>query len=702
MANGSFGFRRLGFTSAGTVNAQYAQIRLSDPALAFSAAAGGGNPASQQIIVYNDGTGAFAGLTVAKVGGAAWLTTSVSVNFQGLTVVTVSPATGALTAATYNETLQISDPNAPNSPQVCQISFTVTATSTSFGIAVLPTGITWNSGAKTFDGTVYDTTTPAYFGSAPNTSPANSAAFTTALTTQASQNNYIIHLTAGTTYTGSFQMPVRTGTGFCIIRSANYASLPARGTRVAPSDSTNMAQITNASLGAGNPIKFAKGANDYWFTGLQFTQAHDIYFMVDMIDQFGSPNFSKSLGDIPRRIVFDRCLFSGTANMNCMAGIKAVGINLSVEDCYFDELHNKTQASGGGLSSESQAINTVFGPGPYKIINCHLGAAGENFMSGAADMPIDDASWVPQDIEIRRCHMRVPDRWNKNSSSYAGVEYIIKNTFELKSAVRMLVDGCILEGSIGGYSQNGEGFVIKTGRGGSPPFQQNYMTRDITIAYCEVRNCESGITMVGTDRSSGVPEGVNRTDRVTIKHILFRNLNKPPYRDVTGATSNPAKFARLYNNIQNLEITNLTAEIENNGLAPPGSDISSMVNLDNSGVSAEPKAIQNLTWQDNVIAQCRYGLNENRGLASEGTPCLNLYTTSYTWTGNVQWQGNGTGSTTSTNYPSGNFFPATVNNVGFAVSPPDAVADFIISGTYAGKGADIATIQSHTSGVASP
>src|SRR2546422_1528916 len=60
-----------------------------------------------------------------------------------------------------------------------------------------------------------------------------------------------IVLTAGATYTGSFRLPVNTGTSFVTIRtSAPDSSLPAAGTRIDPSYAAALPKILGSAGGA--------------------------------------------------------------------------------------------------------------------------------------------------------------------------------------------------------------------------------------------------------------------------------------------------------------------------------------------------------------------------------------------------------------------------------------------------------------------
>src|SRR2546426_839319 len=87
-------------------------------------------------------------------------------------------------------------------------------------------------------------------------------------------------------------------------------------------------------------------------------------------------------------------------------------------------------------TKDSLAIASWNGPGPFKIVNNYLEAAGENVMFGGLDPAIPNL--VPADIEIRGNHFFKPTAWR-------GVWAAVKNLFELKNARRVLIEGNIFE-----------------------------------------------------------------------------------------------------------------------------------------------------------------------------------------------------------------------------------------------------------------
>src|SRR3989454_11606988 len=78
----------------------------------------------------------------------------------------------------------------------------------------------------------------------------------------------MIRLAAGTTYTGWFTLPAKTGAGDILIRtSAQDSALPPAGTRINPSSFPSLARIKAAA--GGSVFTADPGAHNYRFLGLE-------------------------------------------------------------------------------------------------------------------------------------------------------------------------------------------------------------------------------------------------------------------------------------------------------------------------------------------------------------------------------------------------------------------------------------------------
>jgi hypothetical protein len=144
---------------------------------------------------------------------------------------------------------------------------------------------------------------------------------------------------------------------------------------------------------------------------------------------------------------------------------------------------------GGGRGDELVSI--------LKIYNNFIEAAGESILFGGGP-----SKTVPTDIEIRRNHLFRPMLWKEGQPGYTptalGHPYIVKNHFELKSAMRVLFEANLLENSWGGYSQNGYAILLTPkNQGGECPVCR---VNDITIRFVRIRNV-AGVLATGNDLS---------------------------------------------------------------------------------------------------------------------------------------------------------------------------------------------------------
>ena len=215
--------------------------------------------------------------------------------------------------------------------------------------------------------------------------------------------------------------------------SASDDKLPPAGTRVVPSFAPFLPKLISPNADA--VVSTAPGAHHYRFVGVEFTtkpgRAQN-YGLILLGDGGGSQD---SPDDLPHDLVIDRCYIHGDANVNLR---RAIALNCgaaAVIDSYISDVHE--------VGADSQAICGWNGPGPFKIVNNYLEAAGENVMFGGADPKIRNL--VPSDIEFRVNHCSKPLTWMRQDPSYAGKHWSVKNLFELKNARRVMIDGNLFE-----------------------------------------------------------------------------------------------------------------------------------------------------------------------------------------------------------------------------------------------------------------
>ena len=178
-----------------------------------------------------------------------------------------------------------------------------------------------------------------------------------------------------------------------------------------------------------------------------------------------------------------------------------------------------TDATGIGGGGGDEPISAL------KIYNNFVEASGEDVLFGGSAATI-----VPTDIEIRRNHLFRPMLWKEGEPGYtpaaSGNPYIVKNNFELKSAIRLLFEANLLENSWGGFSQTGYSILL------TPKNQSNKCpacrVNDITVRFNRIRNV-AGVLQIANalSKAGGAP-----TDggRYSIHDLFADNLHERDYK----------------------------------------------------------------------------------------------------------------------------------------------------------------------------
>jgi hypothetical protein len=165
---------------------------------------------------------------------------------------------------------------------------------------------------------------------------------------------------------------------------------------------------------------------------------------------------------------------------------------------------------------DTQAVGGWNGPGPFKIVNNYLEAAGENVMFGgaAADIP----NLIPSDIEIRLNDFKKPLAWRPGDPGYAGIPWMVKNHLEFKNGQRVLIEGNLFEDHWAG-GQSGW-FLMLSPRveSGANPWA---VVSDITFRSNWVRRTTAGIAVSGYDWPAA---SYVMSARVAIVNNVFEDL----------------------------------------------------------------------------------------------------------------------------------------------------------------------------------
>jgi hypothetical protein len=419
-----------------------------------------------------------------------------------------------------------------------------------------------------------------------------------------------IELPAGSIFVGNFTLPRKPDAQWIVIRSSAFDRLPPSGTRISPAQADLMAKIVSPNREPA--ISTAPSAHHYRFSGIEITTSSPVNVNLIRLEAPGQT----SLDRVPTDIIFDRCYIHGTPAGNIRRGIALNGARLAVVDSYLSDFHER--------GADSQAIAGWNGPGPFKIVNNYLEGAGENVLFGGADPAI--LNLVPSDIEVRRNHVVKPLAWRAGEASFAGTPWNVKNLFELKNARRVVVEGNIFEHNWV-HAQNGFAilFTVRNQDGGSPWAA----VEDVTFTNNIVRHTAQGVNILGQDdmRPS------DHTRRILIKNNVFDDVGGSRWGD-------GGKLLQILGGAADVVI-------EHNTAFQTG-----------AVVMAEGTPNPGFVFRYNIALHNAYGiLGTGTGV---GNPTLERYFPNAIVRKNVFIGG------AALQYPVGNFFPSSIDQVGFA------------------------------------
>jgi hypothetical protein len=427
-------------------------------------------------------------------------------------------------------------------------------------------------------------------------------------TLRVAQPGDVIVLDAGAVFSGPFTLPRKPGSGWITIRTSAEDKLPTPGTRVDPTHAPLMPKLESAT---DSVITAEPGAHHYRLIGLEIRPKAG-RFLFNLVS-FGT--FEKSLEALPHHIVVDRCYLHGDPRLGTRRGIALNGREIAVVDSYLSDFKE--------AGADSQAIAGWNGPGPFTIVNNALEGAAENLLFGGADPAIRDL--VPSDIEIRRNLFRKPLSWKQGEPSFGGTAWTVKNLFELKNARRVLVDGNTFENNWA-HAQSGFAILFTVrNQDGSAPWSA---VEDVTFTNNVVRHVGSGVNVLGKDDAA--PSGPTR--RIAIRNNLFD--------DVGGSRwGGGGRLLQLLNGVADLVF-------EHNTCLHTG-------NI----VTAEGEVHTGFVFRNNIVLNNDYGVT-GAGKAS-GKSTLDAFFPGALFVRNVIVGGD------ASVYPPDNFFPRSVDQVGF-------------------------------------
>ncbi len=448
----------------------------------------------------------------------------------------------------------------------------------------------------------------------------------------------VIVLHAGVTYSGPFVLPVKTGDGWITVQSSAMASLPAAGQRVSPTDAPAMPALESGSnyvLGA------AKGAHHYRFMGIEIRPGpaasasrvdRTLSWLKRSLKGESAPTpaagtpaaaFLENLVDLgdgatsvdalPHHIIFDRCFIHGDSVVGARRGVAMNARYIAVIDSYLSDFKQ--------AGVDTQAVSAWNSPGPFKITDDYLEAAGENVMFGGEDPSIPGL--VPSDIELRGNDLAKPLAWKAGEAGYQGTQWTIKNLFELKNAQRVLAEGNLLEYN---WAQSQDGFsVLFTVRDqdGTAPWS---VVQDVTFMYNVIRHVANGVNVLGYDDN----HTSQQTQRIRIQDNLF---------DDVGGAWGPGLLLQMVDGSRDVDFSHNTS-LQSGSI-----------------VFGDGRAHGWFRYRDNIAPQNTYGVIGTG--TGPGIRTLTAYFPGAEFKHNVIVGG------AESLYPSGNFFPDSMSQVGF-------------------------------------
>ena len=471
----------------------------------------------------------------------------------------------------------------------------------------------------------------------------NSAAFQAAL--DAAVPGDIIELEAGETFEGNFTIDNRhqQGDGWIHIRSSRHSELPAPGNRVSAAHRHLMPKIKSTGVsGNSRAIQLFAGSHHVRFVGIEVSSTLE-HFTVQratnliVVGLERDESFADSVEETAHHIIFDRSYIHGTDEGNITNGIQAHARHFAIVDSEISNIHS---------TSESHALLAYNGPGPYKIHNSSLQAAGIPVLFGGADPGIQQL--VQSDIEFTRNVVSKDIRWKERGPrSDPASKWLVKHLFELKNARRVLVDGNIFEYSWT-YPTDGAAILIKSTN------QDQYrtgvgctwcVTEDVTIRNNIIRHAAAGIRISGRD--SSLPHG-GQTSRIVVANNLFYDINHLRWStSQMQATGKPIIATEDYRDVHfihnTFDATGSTAAFST----------TATLQMPDTGRTAS-----GLVIRDNILPYLGYGI---KGPGLEGTTTLQTYAPGYEFRFNVLH-----GVFNRAFYPEGNFYDATsILDVGY-------------------------------------
>lgn len=231
--------------------------------------------------------------------------------------------------------------------------------------------------------------------------------------------------------------------------------------------------------------------------------------------------------------IFDRSYVHGAPKAQITRGVYASGSNhIAFLGSTFSDFH----CVANGACTDSQAVGSGIGDmgAGFDFLNNFLSASAENILFGGGG---DGANHkTATGVRVWGNHLYKPLSWEKGQPNYNGMNFSVKNNFELKNAQNVEMIGNKLENNWGGYSQPGYCVLFTPkNQGGKAPGAH---VTNVIFAYNEVDNCGSGMQIASAkddNGSSSMGGGF-----ISVHDILFNGIDGAKnFGDSTGIQITP-------------------------------------------------------------------------------------------------------------------------------------------------------------------
>jgi hypothetical protein len=453
------------------------------------------------------------------------------------------------------------------------------------------------------------------------------------------QSGDTIALDRGATFVGNFVLPVKPGADYITIRTDGDDGLPAAGVRVAPDDAPLLAKIKSPNTSA--TLRTAPGAHHWRLLLLEF-QAN-LKGRGDIILLGSGDRDQNSLDVVPHDLSVDRCYVHGDPDVGQKRGIALNSASTEVVNSYISDIK--------AIGQDSQALGGWNGPGPFRIENNYLEAAGENFLMGGAATYIDGL--IPSDINFRSNHLAKPLDWRKS-------RWQVKNLFELKNARRVFVEGNVFEYN---WQAAQAGYAIIFTPRSSDNVVPWATVEDVNFHSNIVRHVAAVFNILGTDdaRTSGPGRRIRITDNV--------------FYDVSRTWGGNGSFMQIGLGPSDVVVQHNTVMQTGNIIGAYG------------GTKQSPTQSVGFVFTDNLTRNNQYGVI-GAGHAP-GNETLGAFFINPVFTHNVLAGGK------ASLYPGGNFFPSLADFDAQFVNAGEGDLRLVPDSAFRGRASDGSDLGAH-------